>query len=109
MRISDWSSDVCSSDLLQRASAMQGPITRYSAPKPSVVYPLSPDSSASRRPGSRVRIPPPWDLRRHVLWHVFAGWQGSVGPGVGGHAVLRLLFAVRLVREHSPADEPYHG
>ena len=83
---------------------MRRPIARYSVTKPSVVYPLSPDSSASRRLGSRVRIRPPWDLRRQVLWHVFAGWRGQVGPGVGRHAALRLIYAVRMVRAPSPED-----
>src|SRR3546814_8603709 len=50
MRISDWSSDVCSSDLLARAESLIGSIPDY--PEPGIVFrditPLLADAAALR-------------------------------------------------------------
>src|SRR3546814_9976956 len=53
MRISDWSSDVCSSDLQERAHSI----------------PLSVTAPRQERPSDRCQAQPVLQPRRHVLLH----------------------------------------
>src|SRR3546814_4142137 len=55
MRISDWSSDVCSSDLEKSASS--NPPTRMVDINPTSLSPCSPSTSASTLPGATSSSP----------------------------------------------------
>src|SRR3546814_18348839 len=53
MRISDWSSDVCSSDLRIEADAVQDPLSSARAPQQEWLGPLRSRRAAESHPGGR--------------------------------------------------------
>src|SRR3546814_10566615 len=57
MRISDWSSDVCSSDLLAVGAAMLIPLCAFAAPEPEPVV-----VTATRLPESSFEVPASIDV-----------------------------------------------
>src|SRR3546814_19448714 len=112
MRISDWSSDVCSSDLLAVRGAAGLERRRRTGPEAGAAFPCSVVPGAvSRRPGQQVDpraarqadlvapLVPHDDLAAGVSPHAVA--RGVVPPGRRPVALARLLFRARD-RQYDP-------
>src|SRR3546814_4462091 len=106
MRISDWSSDVCSSDLTARASSRWARVTPLrgfiEAPISSVDIHISPSDIAGKPPLVRVDDldvgPEMLDGRLHL-----SGEATPLGPVAGGGGGLQSR---RRLRQRQCADPP---
>src|SRR3546814_7830133 len=98
MRISDWSSDVCSSDLIVAPCARRSPAWANWA-----------TGTSTRRRSGAVR--PHWNLRdrkrriRGVL-HPPAGVPSPCGGGSGIFLEVSIMSTIACDTPHSALDEP---
>src|SRR3546814_7603184 len=98
MRVSDWSSDVCSSDLRDRLQALQGQGFAAAALRPQ----LGPHA------GVRAARPVvPIEDRRGSVYpvnedrkSVGEGKSGSVSVGIGGRRIIKKKYNMKTHKQH---------